>query len=39
VRSEVLTAVLPKIQVFWEVTLCRWTKDFKRTVKQTKNLG
>jgi hypothetical protein len=28
VRFEVLTAVLLKIQVFWNVTPCRWVKSF-----------
>jgi len=28
-RSEILTAVLMNIQVFWDVTLCRMVNSYK----------
>ena len=29
-RIETLTAVLMKIQVFWDTALCRWVSRFRR---------
>ena len=30
IRFEVFTAVLPEVQVFWDVTLCRLVNDYRR---------